>query len=219
MICRRFPTALALVLLAVALGCANPADNAPEAQVSDPAPAAQAEAAPATEPAPKAGATADSYFFGEGSTLSFVGSKVTGSHDGGFERFQGQIQAPGGDFTKGMISVAIDTRSVWSDKEKLTSHLKDDDFLDVENHPSATFKSTAIEAEGEGYAITGELQIRSTTKTIRFPASLSMDEGGVRAQAEFFIKRFDFGIAYPGKADNLIRDEVVIKFDLKASAG
>ena len=28
--------------------------------------------------------------------------------------------------------------------------------------------------------------------------------------------RFDFDIAYPGRADDLIRDEVVIKFDLVA---
>ena len=38
----------------------------------------------------------------------------------------------------------------------------------------------------------------------------------VTAQAEFSIMRFDFGIKYAGPADNLIRDEVVIKFDVTA---
>jgi hypothetical protein len=35
--------------------------------------------------------------------------------------------------------------------------------------------------------------------------------------AEFFIKRFDFNIEYPGKANDLIRDEVVIKLDITAN--
>ncbi len=40
---------------------------------------------------------------------------------------------------------------------------------------------------------------------------------GISAIAEFSIKRFDFGIVYPGKADDLIRDEVLIKLDLRAA--
>ena len=47
-------------------------------------------------------------------------------------------------------------------------------------------------------------------------ATITVEEGSVRAQAEFFIKRNDFGIIYPGKPDDLIRDEVVIRFDLIA---
>ena len=35
--------------------------------------------------------------------------------------------------------------------------------------------------------------------------------------AEFSLMRFDFGIVYPGKKDDLIRDEVVVKFDLVAT--
>jgi len=41
-------------------------------------------------------------------------------------------------------------------------------------------------------------------------------EKNVKVAAEFFIKRFDFGIQYPGKANDLIRDEVVIRLDITA---
>ncbi len=37
------------------------------------------------------------------------------------------------------------------------------------------------------------------------------------AKAEFDLNRKDFGVLYPGKPDNLIRDEVVIKFDVKTA--
>jgi hypothetical protein len=35
--------------------------------------------------------------------------------------------------------------------------------------------------------------------------------------SEFAINRKDFGIVYAGKADDLIRDEVVLKLSVKAS--
>ena len=37
--------------------------------------------------------------------------------------------------------------------------------------------------------------------------------------SEFSINRKDFGMQYPGMADDLIRDEVVIKLDIKGSRG
>ncbi len=54
------------------------------------------------------------------------------------------------------------------------------------------------------------------TKQIKFPATIQVEGDRVTVQAEFFIQRFDFDIVYPGKADDLIRDEVVIKIDLVA---
>ena len=54
------------------------------------------------------------------------------------------------------------------------------------------------------------------TKSITFPAEIQVSETEVKVNAEFFIKRFDFNIEYPGKADNLIRDEVVIKLNIVA---
>jgi polyisoprenoid-binding protein YceI len=37
--------------------------------------------------------------------------------------------------------------------------------------------------------------------------------------AEFKINRKDFGIVYAGRADNLIKDDVVIKLAIKAKKG
>ena len=41
----------------------------------------------------------------------------------------------------------------------------------------------------------------------------------VNAEAEFVINRKDFGIAYPGKPDDLIKDDVAIKLSLHAKKG
>lgn len=205
--------ALCLGLLAVA--CADPAANAPDAVVHEAEPEPVAEA-PQDEMAAMEGTL---YSFAEGSTVGFVGSKVTGSHEGGFKSFKGGITVPDSNLEKASVDVLIDATSLWSDNDSLTGHLKSADFFDVENFPSARFTSSEIaSAEGGGFTVTGNLELHGVTKQISFPATIAMSETGVTAEAEFSINRFDFEIVYPGKTDDLIREEVLIKLALTGTA-
>lgn len=200
-----------LALMAVVTGsrCANPADNKPSAVVK--------EAATEQEESPGG----KYLMITEGSRIEFVGSKVTGSHDGGFKNFKGEVHLVDGRPEKSSIRVSIDTESLWADNEKLTGHLKSPDFFDVATHPMAKFQSTEIIKTGEGdaYTIVGNLDLHGVTKSISFPATIKVEGDQVFARSEFSLKRFDFGIVYPGKADDLIRDEVVVKLDLTAGPG
>ena len=54
------------------------------------------------------------------------------------------------------------------------------------------------------------------TKNISFPVEVSLADGVLGVKAEFDINRQDFGIAYAGRKDDLIRDEVVIKLNIEA---
>lgn len=192
-------------------GCADPAENTPDAEV------AESTTPPATEEdMPKAEGTV--YTFTPASTVGFVGSKVTGSHDGGFEQFSGTVTLPGEDLTQAVIEANIDTTSVFSDNDDLTKHLMSADFFEVETYPESTFKSTAIVKDGDAYKVTGDFTLHGVTKSITFPATLGLADGKVTANAEFDINRKDFGIVYPGKPDDLIRDNVVIKLNIEAAA-
>jgi len=185
-------------------GCANPAEDKPEALVEAPA---------EIEPAPAAG---DRYVFADGSTVSWVGSKVTGSHDGGFRAFEGEIVLIDRDPAASRVSVVIDTTSIWSDTERLTEHLKSADFFEVATYPTATFTSTSIVTGEEGWSVTGNLEMHGVAKSITFPAMILVEENRIVVRAEFFVQRYDWGIVYPGKPDDLIRDEVVIRLDMVA---
>ena len=195
-----------------AAACSNPADNKPQAVVSD-----VPEKTPTTPAAP-AGAqqTTRTYEILDVSEIGFVGSKVTGSHNGGFKSFKGEITVVDNASNQSSVRFTIDTPSLWSDNPKLTTHLKSPDFFDVEKFPTATFESTRIEPADDDYRITGSLELHGVRKQIEFPAAIEVSEERVTAQAEFVINRFDFGIEYPGKADDLIRKEVVIRFDVTA---
>lgn len=127
------------------------------------------------------------------------------------------ITVPGEDLTQAVVEVDIDATTIWADNEKLTNHLKSADFFDVETYPEASFRSTGITRTADGYEVTGNLTLHGVTKGISFPATLTKTLETVTAEAEFVIKRFDFGIAYKGKADDLIRDEVVIRLAITAS--
>lgn len=201
---------LVLGLIVLVVGCADPAADKPQAEVGEAA------------AVPEAPADLGSTTYGidpEESSIGFVGSKVTGSHDGGFNEFAGTIELVGDDPTRSTIELVIDTSSLWADNERLTGHLKSPDFFEVETYPEARFVSTSIVPQGDEYLVTGNLTLHGVTKSVTFPAAIEVNPDEVSANAEFAIKRFDFDINYPGKADDLIRDDVVVRFDLVARPG
>ena len=159
------------------------------------------------------------------SKIEWVGAKVTGDHKGDFKNFTGAIKTDdAGKVTS--IAFAADTTSVTSDNEKLTGHLKNADFFDVEKFPVARFDSTEIKEgsdakPGEGQApfthtVTGNMDLHGQKKSITFPARIDTSGDVIKASTEFNLNRFDFGIEYKGKPDDLIKKEVLLKIAFEA---
>jgi polyisoprenoid-binding protein YceI len=208
--------ALVLPALLTLAACEDPAKDAAKATVAPaPAPAA-APKAPAAQPAVAGGET---LAIDTSSLVGFIGSKVTGKHEGKFEKVTGSVTLASGKLEGGKITVEVDLGSVKTDQDKLDGHLKSPDFFDVAKFPKATFTSTEIKAGGEkgaSHTVTGELDLHGEKKTITFPATVTVAADAVSGTAEFAINRKDFKIVYAGKADDLIRDDVLLKLTLKA---
>ena len=194
--------ALVLASVLAIAGCEDPATGKPRAEVGTAQPAATA-----------AEGRVQYTLVTDQSKVDFVGSKVTGKHDGGFKSIKGTANIEGTSPETSTVEIDIDMKSVWTDDERLTGHLNNADFFDVENHPNAKFVSTKIEKSGSAYTVTGNLTLRGQTKSIKFPATITLGDDTATVKAEFSINRKDFGIAYAGKPDDLIRDDVVIKLD------
>ena len=216
---------LAILSLSVFLAaCEDPAANKPKATTSEPSANKPANTGntgntgnAATAPATKGEALP---ITAANSSVLFVGSKVTGKHEGGFTAFTGTIDLVNGKAEESSVSVDIDTNTVFADDPKLTEHLKSADFFDVAKFPKATFKSTTIAAGAkapETHTVTGDLELHGQTKSITFPATIVVSEDSVTVKAGFRINRKDFGIVYTGPADNLIRDDVALMLDVKAA--
>ena len=152
------------------------------------------------------------------SKIEFIGSKVTGKHNGAFEKFSGGIDYAGTP-EKSRVNVTMETDSLTTDDANLTKHLKTADFFDVAKFPQATFASTEIKAGGTGgasHTITGNLTLHGVTKSVTFPATINVTPDAANVDANFSINRKDFGINYAGAQDNLIRDDVVLKLIIRA---
>ncbi len=226
----------AAALCAGLAACSDPAADKPRAAVG-PAAAVPADSSAASMPGAsraRAGEPSEVATFAISpakSRIGFVGSKVTGSHVGEFKRFEGQIAiAPGGPLESGQVRVEIDMGSVETDTSRLTSHLKTGDFFLVEQFPTALFESESLEPNSarsdtpEGgepaatHTVRGSLTLRGVKKSISFPATIARDGDDIVVKSEFALNRKEFGIEYPGKPDDLIRDDVVISLDLRTSS-
>jgi polyisoprenoid-binding protein YceI len=203
---------LGLALFAVA--CDDPAKGKTKAVTGE---AASSTAAPLSAEAKSASGAVRYDFDNESSKVEWTGSKVSAKHEGGFKSFRGNIAVPDGNSEKGSVNVEIDTDSLFTTPEKLVGHLKSGDFFDVGKFPKATFNSTEVKKGGEkGHTVTGNLNLHGVTKSISFPASIKTSPTSADVDAEFAINRKDFGLVYAGAADDLIRDDVVIKLSIRA---
>ena len=207
---RHYLTTVILLLMALlTFGCANPAANKPKATVANAAPEKDS-----TKPA----AAERLVISPENSKVEFVAAKVTRSHNGSFKQFAGAIDLVANSLQDSRVTIDIEAASVVTDEDDLTKHLKTPDFFDVAKYPKATFTSTKIEpgsAAGATHNVTGNFELHGIKKSITFPATIQVASDSVSVNAEFAISRTDFGLIYPGKADDLIRDGVVIKLTLK----
>jgi len=201
-----------LSLLVVGAACHNPASDTSKAVTGE----AAKTASPQTAGGQKYAITP------QNSKVEFIGSKVTGSHNGSFEKFNGEIHYANNDPAQSHVTITIDTSSIKADDPKLTEHLKTPDFFDVAKYPQATFTSTAIKAGGEkgaSHTVTGNLTMHGVTKSVTFPATIAVSGDTATVDANFAINRKDFGINYAGAQDNLIRDEVVMTLRIRANKG
>ena len=96
----------------------------------------------------------------------------------GFSKSQGEFHDYDGYFIfnrdepeKSSLNVTIQTQSIDMDDEKWDAHMKNEDFFDVGQFPTMTFKSTRIDVTGDNSAnITGDLTILGVSR----PATLAV---------------------------------------------
>ena len=103
-------------------------------------------------------------------------------------------------------------------KEKLDNHLKNKDFFNIGQFPSAQLSTKGF----DGKNLTGDLTIKEITKEITFPATLNIQPNSITGKANFTINRTDYGILYGSgnffdiAKDKIISDEIEFNVSIKA---
>jgi len=126
------------------------------------------------------------------------------------------------DLTQSEIHVKIDPSSITTGAEDRDNHLRSNDFFDVENHPSIEFVSTAIEPDGDGFRITGDLMVRGTTHPLTLAAAYEgsgVDPWGnthVGFSATARINREDWGLTWNAALEGggwLVSKEITLEIE------
>jgi polyisoprenoid-binding protein YceI len=145
---------------------------------------------------------------------------------GEFTKVTGKLDLSDADIRQSHVEASIDAASINTREEQRDAHLKSPDFLDVEKFPALTFKSTKVQAKGDGeLAVTGDLTIHGVTR----PAVFEVEEfstptkdpwGGTRIglSAKTRINRKDFGLTWNAALETggiLVGDEVAITLDVE----
>ena len=214
-----------VILALTVASCKNNNANAEQAveQAAD-------QAAAAVEKAATAVMVSGTYTVEPSSVVEWVGKKPTGQHTGTIGLQSGSLTVDNGkvtgDFTIDMNSITVTDITEADGKSDLEAHLKGtgkedgaDHFFNVKTYPTGTFKLTSF----DGANVTGDLTLKGKTKTISFPATLTITDNEVTLESKpFEINRVDFGVNYASKSvfgdlkDKFINDEIELVVKVKA---
>ena len=107
--------------------------------------------------------------------------------------------------------------------DQFYDHLTSDKWFDAAKYPAATFKSTRVEAAGEGkLKVTGDLTIKGVTKPVGLDVTLNKagehpmkKVTAIGFDATATVKRSDFGV---GAYAPMVSDEVALNITTEATA-
>ncbi|HEY4556087.1 MAG TPA: YceI family protein [Lysobacter sp.] len=139
-----------------------------------------------------------------------------------FGQVDGTITYDAQDVSKSSVNVTIPLAGMNSHVPAFDKHLRSADLFDAEKFPEITFRSTKVEAAGEGrLRVTGELTVKGVTKPSVLDVTLNkvgehpMSKAPtIGFDATTTLRRSDFGIAYAVPA---VSDEVRIRITTEAS--
>ena len=136
----------------------------------------------------------------EASSIDWIGRKITGQHTGKIKISSGDLLVNGNAIKGG--SFVMDMNSMNSDSQKLTGHLKTDDFFSVEKNPTSKFVITKVTGAGKDRInVTGDLTIKGITQSVSFPATVKKEGNAIVAVAKnVMIDRSKFDIRYGSKS-------------------
>ncbi|MFF5383611.1 YceI family protein [Pedobacter suwonensis] len=136
------------------------------------------------------------------STITWIGKKVTGSHNGTVALQSGTLAVNGKSVTGGTFVIDMTSIKDADGSAKLEGHLKADDFFGTTKFPTSTFVITKVAGSGANVTVTGNLTIKGITKPLNFPATVSVNADGTASAlaGKIIVDRTKYDIKYGSKS-------------------
>lgn len=145
---------------------------------------------------------------------------------GGFAIERGSVVI-GDDPLESSVEVTLDAASFSTGAEDRDGHVKSADFLDVEQFPTLSFRSTGVRQDGDDWKVDGELTVKDVTRPVTLDVEFEgantdpWGNGRIAFAAETEINREEFGITWNQTLETggvLVGTKVKITIDVQAVA-
>jgi polyisoprenoid-binding protein YceI len=132
------------------------------------------------------------------------------------------------------VETTLQAHTLWTGEPQRDGHLRSKDFLDADEHPTISFKTTGSKCVGANdYEVTGDLTIRGVSRPVvlemhylgrwRTPYWTDAGDAGPVTRVGFVgearINRQDFRVSWNGQLGGggvVVSDEVFLKVDVEA---
>jgi len=161
----------------------------------------------------------------ENSSITWIGRKVLGEHNGKISIQSGTIlvqdgMLQGGDISVDMQSITCNDLTDPQSNERLVNHLKSDDFFGAETYPTARLVVTDVESINTGASVTADLTIKENTHPVTFDVTFSETDGKLQAEGTLVFDRSLYDVRYRSNTffddlgDKAIYNDVELQFNL-----
>lgn len=143
------------------------------------------------------------------SSVSFVIRNFGLDVKGKLSDLTGSIQFDSTNLPGSRFSVSVASATIQTGNRMRDDHLRKKEYLNVTDFPLIQFISSSIVRGKKAgtYEVTGQLKLKGTEKTIRFPFTAVPDGTGHLFKGSFRINRREFGV---GSSSISLSDELTI---------
>ncbi|GAA4101676.1 YceI family protein [Mucilaginibacter panaciglaebae] len=143
--------------------------------------------------------------------LKNLGIKTGGS----FNALQANINFNPDKLDSSSIEASLDVSSINTDNDLRDSHLRSDEFFDVQKYPAITIKSISFKHKsGNNYVGQFNLTIKSQTKQFEIPFIYTTDATSATFKGGLKLNRLDFNV---GPKSLVMGNEVSVSIEVQVA--
>jgi polyisoprenoid-binding protein YceI len=170
----------------------------------------------------------DTYTFDKAHTnVGFQVRHIYTNVSGKFTDFAGTIQVDRAKPESSTVEFTIQATSIDTSDQRRDQHLRSADFFDVANHPTITFKSTSVKANGkDSYLVTGDFTMHGVTKSVVLPVTIlgegkdPMGNEKLGLETGLTLNRKDYGLTWNRALETggvLVGEDVKVQIAVEAN--
>lgn len=151
------------------------------------------------------------------SVIKFTGTQNNAPVTGEFKKFDGDIKFDTKNLKESKVKLNIDINSVSAGFAELVTMLKTADWFDAIHYPQASFESSEITENKNGYQVKGQLKVRDKSQPIM--VDVIVDENTpnkMKLHGQATVSRLTLGVGRGEWANPAeVKDEVSVHFNLE----